>query len=366
MLSTEAITMTEIQKHIPSSGADLSLDKASLNSKPTSELQLTRELVEGVVLGTAVGDALGLPFETQSAEQIRLNHGRVTTFIGGGHRDFSDAPPGTWSDDTQLTLAILDSLSSQQNFSIESIANRHIESLNESGAGWGKSTRDSILRYAESGDWQTSGKASQYSGVGNGIAMKISPMGLYAASNEIPAEILDQQIADISRLTHPTSLATSSGLAQTYGILSCLEQDPSTFSSEKFIKEVVSASARGRSFLPETLNDDDLTKRLKLLPNFEDYDESRIIDEFGGGTSYVYNSLPFSMMFFLKNPTSMESIYNVVNAGGDTDTNGAIVGALLGALNGPGVFPRELISKLHNPERISEATDRFCDSMNIN
>jgi ADP-ribosylglycohydrolase len=54
-----------------------------------------------------------------------------------------------------------------------------------------------------------------------------------------------------------------------------------------------------------------------------------------------------------------------VNAGGDTDTNGAMLGALLGALNGTQVFPQHLIDGLVNKDNVINTADRLCDVFGI-
>mgnify|MGYP001607376832 FL=1 len=98
---------------------------------------------------------------------------------------------------------------------------------------------------------------------------------------------------------------------------------------------------------------------IRLITNQE------IIDTFGGGTCYVYNSLPFTYAFFFRNPTSIETLYDVVNSGGDTDTNGSMCGALLGALNGTAIFPQHLVDGLVGKEKILDVAERFCDAFNI-
>lgn len=66
-------------------------------------------------------------------------------------------------------------------------------------------------------------------------------------------------------------------------------------------------------------------------------------------------------MFFLRKPHSIEALYDVISAGGDTDTNGSMVGALLGALNGPNIFPDHLIEGLDQEKEIMLVANRFYD-----
>lgn len=73
---------------------------------------------------------------------------------------------------------------------------------------------------------------------------------------------------------------------------------------------------------------------------------------FGIQRFHAADSLPATWAFFLQNPYHIRTLYDVVNAGGDTDSNGAMVGALLGALNGMSIFPQCLIDGLWQKERI--------------
>ena len=103
-----------------------------------------------------------------------------------------------------------------------------------------------------------------------------------------------------------------------------------------------------------------LTLRFESL--FENqYDAQKLIEEFGGGSCYCYNSVPFTYGFFLQNPHSVESLYDVINAGGDTDSNGSMLGALLGALHGTSIFPQHLIDGLVEREKVLEVAQRFAE-----
>ena len=56
--------------------------------------------------------------------------------------------------------------------------------------------------------------------------------------------------------------------------------------------------------------------RFALLSEHEQFDTERTIKEFGGGTCYVYDSLPFTYMFFVKNQ-GMDALYDCASAGGN-------------------------------------------------
>jgi ADP-ribosylglycohydrolase len=110
--------------------------------------------------------------------------------------------------------------------------------------------------------------------------------------------------------------------------------------------------------LSETITADDLGDRLGLLAKHEEYTPERIIKEFRG-SPYAFESLPFTLMFFVRNPMSIDSLFDCVTAGGDTDTNGSMIGALLGALHGTSIFPPHLVDGLREREAVLGVADTF-------
>lgn len=126
--------------------------------------------------------------------------------------------------------------------------------------------------------------------------------------------------------------------------------------------------------IDDECEEDDLPERMmRLFCAYHRAGEERkflmsdkgIISEFGQGSAYVYNSLPFSYAFFLRNQDSIETLYDVVSAGGDTDTNGSIVGSMLGAKNGVKIFPEHLINGLWRKDEILKTANDFCDKFEI-
>jgi ADP-ribosylglycohydrolase len=172
-------------------------------------------------------------------------------------------------------------------------------------------------------------------------------------------------IADLCSLTHQTTVAVSAGLAHAFGLAYCLDADPATFNAAEFVEVVVNASRIGRDYFPETLNEDDITERLALCHDYALWSPERCMAEFENGRCYVYCSLPFSYMIFLRNPTSIESLYDVVNATLDRDTTGSMTGALLGALNGTSIFPAHLVNELEAKDQLVEVGHRLCDVLKI-
>lgn len=339
----------------------------NLSDLLATKIQITRERIEGLTYGIAIGDALGLPVETWTAKQIKEKFVRLSDFVSPSYNKYftqSDSQLGTWSDDTQLTIAMLHALADAKEFSLETVINRHIEAYKQTTAGWGNSTKTGV-NYLSEGIALSDPLFNKMQGTGNGIAMKIAPLAVLLAISESDNSTLVTQVKDICAISHRTSLAVSSGLAHTAGMLYCLSTSANDFSSDKFIEIVSQASELGRNIYPETLGAHDLTQRLRTLGDFKSKSSDEIVAAFGAGSCFVYDSLPFSYAFFLRNPLSFEATLDAVNAGGDTDSNAAIVAGLQGALLGKAFLPNELIGSLQGNVAIQAACDRFADSFEL-
>lgn len=329
---------------------------------------MTRDQIKGMFLGIAIGDALGMPVETLTAEEITRRFVRITHYLRpDGHKWFDGFEAGKWTDDTQLTVAIAESLIEKGTIDLDDVAAQHIKAMKECDIGWGKSTKESIQRIKDGIHWKESGNPD---GAGNGVAMKVAPIGAYLVAKLSPAFkswVLDEKekrvITALAFMTHQNRMAISSAFAQIFAITSCLEKE--NFSTDDFFRRVVVGCVIGEG----QVESDKLLERIKLIQKIMHkgvaLTDDQIIKTFDQGTCYVYDSLPFSYAFFLRNPYSIETLYDVISAGGDTDTNGSMVGALLGALNGIQIFPQHLIDRLWRKDEIVEISNRFCNRFGI-
>jgi len=331
---------------------------------------VNKDKVRGLFLGTAIGDALGMPVEGATYEKIKEKHGRIETYISAaGHKWFDGQPLGSWTDDTQLTISVAESLIDAGGLDMDSQAAHHVKAYKIHTSGWGGTTREAIKALSEGTHWSKSGlylagedaglQKPKVRGFGNGVAMKAAPIGAYLASKAFDWKSTSDILADFTAMTHRTSMAVSSCLAHTFAAFRCMVSTPETFNTRTFVATVVNASELGKAYFKETLNDDDITRRFKLLDAVNDtWKTEHIIREFGKGTYYVYNSLPFTYAFFVKGPSNIEMLYECASAGGDTDSNASMLGALQGALNGASFFPRHLIDGLQNKQELIKLAPR--------
>jgi len=342
-----------------------------------------RDKVMAMFLGIAIGDALGMPVETLTAEQIAKKYGRITDYIQPDENTwFTGWPAGRWTDDTQLTIAIAESLIAKGVIDLDDMAKRQIQAMHECDVGWGGSTKKSLQRIETGVNRLESGNPL---GAGNGIPMKVAPLAVYynLPGTNFYEDASIYPISELALMTHKSDMAIMSGIAQVLTLMHCLEFNPNKwqflfkpgFGIQLYLLEAI-VEKLYETTLPFSRLDKDIVRRLGALQKNTvgcyDWDKlkkmtpGQTADFFGGATCFVYNSLPFTYAMFLKNPWSIETLYDTVNAGGDTDTNGSMVGALLGALNGMQIFPQHLIDSLWQKDVVISVAERFCDKFELN
>ena len=125
--------------------------------------------VQSVIIGAAIGDALGVPVEFLSREELAASPVRDMRGFGTHNQ-----PAGTWSDDTSMTLCLLE----------------------------GIATQEAIARYLQGTAPLACGGRGEYDN-GNGSLMRIAPLALFLCQQQVtrPEEIL-QAAHQFSALTH--------------------------------------------------------------------------------------------------------------------------------------------------------------------
>ena len=158
------------------------------------------------IMGVVVGDALGCPVQFMHREEILDRpEGPVTGMESGGAYQM---PEGTWTDDSSMTLASLDS--------IRRLGKADPEDIMEGFVRWyrkgdytpfgkafdmGNTCSLAIEKYEREHDIKTCGGTSGRSN-GNGSLMRIMPVCLYVYERKLPVEDAVRTVHEISGLTH--------------------------------------------------------------------------------------------------------------------------------------------------------------------
>lgn len=367
---------------------------------------LIRSKIQGMVIGGAIGDAAGKPVETWTPEKILEVHPdgiNVSKYLPPiGHKWFKeeDHPPGTTTDDTQLGAATMRGFIEGHNEAVaannfdeyhHAIARQHVEAFQKTTDGWGNTTRDAVRNICNGIKWKNSGKALNFGGTGNGVPMKVSPFAAWYASpaaRQFQDVYFNQQVVRHSAMTHFTDISAYAALIHVHGVHHCLFSGIDHYTNDAMF-ELISdqvwgwgeekSKSTGMFYQVNNLRQhptekgDSLEDRMVWLfqqrSNLENMKQEEIRKKFGDGSCYVLNSVPFAYAYFLKNPYTPQSIIDVIEAGGDTDTNGKMVGELIGALNGIKVFQTDewkwMCDGLLDYDKLMELANEFCDTFGI-
>jgi ADP-ribosyl-[dinitrogen reductase] hydrolase len=288
--------------------------------------------IAGVILGTAVGDALGLPCEGLSPRRARRMFGPPPL----RHRFLFGR--GMVSDDTEHTVFVARSLLKEpdnpERF-VRALAGELRWWLLGIPAGAGLATLRSTLKL-----WV--GFAPTHSGVwsaGNGPAMRSALLGVCLGDN---LERLRAFVRASTRLTHADPRAERGALlvalAAHHGAI--VNMDASTF------------LASAREALPDA--DDELIGLLSRLEDHlaRDATPAEFIASLGlrfGVTGYVYHTVPAALYCWLRFPRDFRrAVEEVILLGGDADTTGAITGAIAGAAVGTAGIPADWLDGIRD------------------
>ena len=133
------------------------------------------------VMGVVVGDTLGMPVQFMDRNELKMNPVKTMEGYGTYHM-----PPGTWSDDSSMTLATLASISEKGEIDYADIMERFYKWLffgeyTPAGKAFdqGNTCVEAICRYVKENDYRTCGKKGELAN-GNGALMRIMPVCLYA------------------------------------------------------------------------------------------------------------------------------------------------------------------------------------------
>lgn len=144
-----------------------------------------RDQIKGCLVGGAIGDAMGMPVESMTFEEIReaTESAGISEFRSTMQwriKQMANLKAGDTTDDTQMTLAIARSIARLGTYDLTDCALEQVKEFRNSTIGWGRTTQRTmreISDYFEFGDVKGRNPEVPASGegCGNGVAMKITP-----------------------------------------------------------------------------------------------------------------------------------------------------------------------------------------------
>jgi len=334
-----------------------------------------KERALGSLLGVAIGDALGLPAECKSPGVIRETFGYIDNYVANNHskwKDISRRAAGTISDDTQLTLALMDAL--RNGYDLNRIKKAHIEAWDGKWGkplGWGGTTRTAMENIKQ-------GKKITYveEGAGNGPCMKITPLPIYSVyqtmrtnhgkfTNSFNASLF-KKCFEISRITHGDVRCAVAAYCQSRMTIRALQDE-----IPEFTRQIAALFLEDARYAESRLDkmDDLLSHRMEEFLQKEQFEKETSVtsvDICTEQSSFVMNSYPmvaYCVSKYLPYRSFTYAVNQTVNAGADADSNGAMVGAISGAHLGLPAIPIELIRGLRQAKTILQQIKLFEQSI---
>ena len=317
----------------------------------------------GALAGLALGDALGMPTQAMSPEQIRAVYGRITGLVDGdASQPYAPGmPAGSVTDDTEQALLVASLLvrgrgSSSGRVALDAGEFAHAllaweDSMIERGSLdlLGPSTKAALERVRAGEDPLTVGGA----GTTNGAAMRVTPIGI-AVSTADPEAFADA-VWSSCQVTHATRQGFQSAALVAAAVSMGIDWDtPSASDMTALLWKAVSYV----DSLPERVAwtpDPDVvaaTRRaMQLVANPASSSLECLVEQVGTSVASA-QAIPMAFALLARDP-SPRALLDAANIGGDTDTIGAIAGAILGAVLGEQVLPADSLSMIEEVSHLN-------------
>ena len=292
--------------------------------------------VSGCILGGAVGDAVGLPYEGRAAPLAAV-----------------ELTGRTISDDTQLTLATCEAIIENDGVVDPSVIASRLASwhANRRVYGIGASTYKALSELVAGGHWALVGRKGEYA-AGNGAAMRVAPLAFYLNPEDDDAR---RVIREVSRITHHSEEAFSGALAVVAAVRAAWD---GTWSGRSDLLPLI----------VESIPDSKVRDRLAEMARLEiDTPLLEVARRFGC-SGYVVESVPLALYGAHRvSSTGFENLMReLISAGGDTDTIASIAGQVAGTSLGARGLPRHLVTQLEEFDFIVSLADQFAEKVIAN
>ena len=323
----------------------------SLRDKLNREREASKPSIKDSLYGFIVGDAFGVPVEFQDREELQ-NNPVVDMLEYGTHH----VPKGTWSDDTSMTLATMDSLSVNNGIDYNDMMERFVEwssnamyTATDTVFDIGITTRKALYNYYSNKNNPVGCGLDDVRSNGNGSLMRIMPVCFYLSNRRMNEDDKVNIINNISSLTHAHEISK----------MGC-------YIYNKFIDALLHGKDKNaaynyicnrdynRYYSKETI---DVYKRI-LDGNLKSIDIKDI-----SSSGYVVSTLESVLWTILNTDNYRDSIIKSVNLGNDTDTVAAITGSLAGLLYGIDNIPKEWLDAIPKKDYLDGLINNYDETI---
>ena len=303
------------------------------------------------IMGVVIGDALGCPVQFETREEVARHP--VTRMRGYGTFNL---PEGSWTDDSSLTIALLESIRRTGTIDLDDIMGNFMKWLYDGeftpyGQSYdiGRGTMQAIDRYRRNRKAKKCGGDEEWNN-GNGSLMRIMPACIYCSESVNRGDFSDRDAIDtihaVGGLTH--AHIRSNIACGLYFFM--VKQIPLGEGSLR--EKMQDGLSKGFTFYETYLADKE---------NLHYYDRLRDLDAFKNlpadkikSSGYVVDALEAAVWSLTTTDRFDQALLKAVNLGDDTDTVGAIAGGLAGLFYGYDNIPEDWLSAIKRREWIEE------------
>ena len=290
------------------------------------------------LLGLVAGNQLGVPTEHLHTREA------ILAAFPGGVRDLAPPPKGSpFDDDAAMALLLAESLVERGDFDAPDVAARWLQWMKQDGRGIGATTQRA-LRLIERGTepfeaGRLARDANPRAAAGNGAVMRCLPVALrYNDSPDRLIRVSMQQAA----ITHADERCTWGAAAVNLAACELLH------GNQYFVEEVLH---RISDRAPRAL-----LEAIRRVPWEE---EAALPLTVPAEAGYVVHCVEIAFWSAVHRSSLEDALIFLAQAGGDTDTNAAVAGALLGARDGETAIPPRWRDQLGDAAGISELAERL-------
>lgn len=321
------------------------------NSSPS-----VRDRARGMLVGLAVGDALGVPVEFgYTSQSIAALGDKIEHF-----QPSPLGPAGTWTDDTSMALCLADSLIEKNGYDSFDIMAKYRHWMLDGyrtcdgfpAADVGIQTRIALMDFANNP--YIDEDAPKTESAGNGAIMRLAPIVLAAMQDSDSTASEERDLAiKLARLscreTHDSYMAIAVTEAFATLLMLCLFYKNNFGSAVGHCTCWLSRNEKSKS-CPEEIDH----ARTTAL-------ESKDGAEFKDRGGYILDAFAIAIWGVTHSKSFEEGMINVIRLGGDTDTNAAIYGQLAGVYYGYSGIPEEWREGVYSSAELVEIADKLLD-----
>ncbi|MFX0548774.1 ADP-ribosylglycohydrolase family protein [Hathewaya histolytica] len=314
-----------------------------------TKVKISKNQVMGGFFGFCIGDALGVPVEFMTREELEEN--LVLSMRGYGTYN---QPPGTWSDDSSLTFCLADSLCNGLNY--KDISKKFLKWRYEGkytpysvAFGVGNTTETAIENIYKGINPIECGCSGERDN-GNGSLMRVLPLSYFLINTEDAKKF--NIIHEVSSITHSH---LRSKLACSIYVQFAIELLKGSDIKESYL--------RMQHNINEYYSGDEYKEEINNFHSILKEDISLCKKEEIKSTGYVIDTLYASIWCLLNSISYKETVLKAVNLGGDTDTIAAVAGGLAGIFYGIESIPKIWVQKIAKKAEIMNLINKFTKAM---